>query len=126
MHNNISRGIFFATFCQAEDTRVTFSLIYLYDSMDPQFMVIFVASKTQHKDKTIAKKKKKKKKNGTFKFLSHHFRFCFVLSKTHKRLKERLFNWTNRTKRAHFGGSPLFQASCPFPSASLHHLTDTR
>ena len=92
-------------------------------------------------------------------------------SQTHKRLLLILIEW-NGTKRAHFRGSPLFQArynlkaekttihstylvsvrcgrlaegkghetdsndgstsshgqsvSCPFPSASLTHLTDTR
>ena len=68
-------------------------------------------------------------------------------SKTHKRLKERFLLRRNRTKRANFRGSPLFQASynnknkqtekqtinstylntasCPFPSASLPHPTDT-
>ena len=33
-------------------------------------------------------------------------------SKTHRRLKERFLIRRNRTKRAHFPGSPLFQATC--------------
>ena len=37
---------------------------------------------------------------------------CVVLrSKTHKRLKERILIGRNRTKRANFRGSPLFQAT---------------
>ena len=67
-------------------------------------------------------------------------------SKTHRRLKERFLIGRNRTKRANFRGSPLFQATynvktakqtinpthlvsvgCAlFPSANLPHPTDTR
>ena len=52
------------------------------------------------------------------------------ISKTHNWLKERFLIGWNRTKCVNFQASPLFQAtyniktvSCPFPSASLVHLT---
>ena len=38
-------------------------------------------------------------------------RISIFRSKTHKRLKERFLIGRNRTKRAHFRGSPLFQAT---------------
>ena len=47
-------------------------------------------------------------------------------SKTHKRLKERFLIGRNRTKRANFRGSPLFQATYNIKKKKQQQKTKTK